>query len=131
MGVLAAIASKLRMQYFGLVRISQRLQPWMLVSAAWTLPAGFAVVNRIAQIHLSGWDPVTTPDLLWEGGYWLLYAFLTPAIFVISKRLPLAQPQLTRRALLHLVISFSTRSTQSLCSYEATTVRLPCAWSSS
>jgi two-component system, LytTR family, sensor kinase len=77
----------------------------MLVSAAWVLPAGFAVINRIVQTHLSGWDPVTARDLVWQGGDWLLYAFLTPAVFVISKRLPLAQPHLTRRALLHFWIS--------------------------
>ncbi|MGH9756062.1 MAG: sensor histidine kinase [Blastocatellia bacterium] len=77
----------------------------MLVSVAWVVPAGFAVINRIAQTRLSGWDPVTARDLLWEGGDWLLYAFLTPAIFAISKRLPLAQPHLTRRALLHLWLS--------------------------
>lgn len=77
----------------------------MLVSAAWVLPAGFAIANRIAQTHLNGWDPVTARDLVWEGGDWLLYAFLTPAVFAISKRLPLAQTRLMRRALLHLLIS--------------------------
>jgi two-component system LytT family sensor kinase len=77
----------------------------MLVSAAWILPAIFAVINRIAQTHLSGWDPVTARDLLWEGGDWLLYAFLTPAVFAVSKRLPLLRPYLTRRALMHLGLS--------------------------
>src|SRR5882672_6775433 len=110
MGVLDALASKFYLQYFDQVRVSQSLQPrplkpWMLVSAAWILPAGFAAINRIAQTHLSGWDPVTTRDLLWESGDWFLYAFLTPAVFAVSKRLPLAQPHLTRRALLHLWIS--------------------------
>jgi two-component system, LytTR family, sensor kinase len=77
----------------------------MLVSAAWILPAGFAAINRIAQTHLSGWDPVTARDLLWESGDWFLYAFLTPAVFSVSKRLPLVKPHLTRRALLHLGFS--------------------------
>src|SRR5215831_13965251 len=104
-GVLDALASGRRLQYFGEVRISQLLKPWMLVSSAWILPAGFAAINRIAQTHLSGWDPVTTRDLLWESGDWFLYAFLTPAVFAVSKRLPMAQPHLTRRALLHLWIS--------------------------
>jgi two-component system LytT family sensor kinase len=105
MVVLAALASRLRLQYFGPVRISQRLQPWMVVSAAWVLPAGFAVVNRVAQTHLRGWDPVTTRDLLWESGDWFVYAFLTPAVFAISQRLPMVRPYLARRALSHLVIS--------------------------
>ncbi|HEY6400034.1 MAG TPA: histidine kinase [Blastocatellia bacterium] len=78
----------------------------MIVSAAWVLPAGFAAVNRVAQTHLNGWDPATTRDLLWEGGDWFLYAFLTPAVFAISKRLPLERPHLMgRRALAHLWIS--------------------------
>src|SRR5262245_31772762 len=87
------------------VRISQRFQPWMLVSAAWIVPAIFAVINRIAQTHLSGLDPVTMRELLWEGGDWLLYAFLTPAVFTISKRLPLVMPHLPWRTLLHMAIS--------------------------
>jgi two-component system, LytTR family, sensor kinase len=77
----------------------------MLVSAAWIVPAAFAAVNRIAQTRLSGWDPATARDLLWESGDWFLYAFLTPAVFAVSKRLPLVRPQLARRAILHLVIS--------------------------
>lgn len=77
----------------------------MLVSAAWVLPAGFAAVNRIAQTRLRGWDPVTARDLLWESGDWLIYAFLTPAVFAISQRLPLVRPHLARRAVSHLVFS--------------------------
>jgi two-component system, LytTR family, sensor kinase len=77
----------------------------MLVSAAWLVPAGFAAINRIAQTHLRGWDPVTTRDLLWEGGDWLLYAVLTPAVFGLSKRLPLTKPHLVWHASLHLVLS--------------------------
>jgi len=77
----------------------------MLVSAAWVLPAGFAAINRIAQTHISGWDPVTARDLLWESGDWFLYAFLTPVVFAISQRLPLVRPYLARRASLHLLIS--------------------------
>jgi two-component system, LytTR family, sensor kinase len=113
--MLATLASMPRLQYFDRVRIYQRLQhrllqpqvpqPWMIVSAAWVLPAGFAAVNRVAQTHLSGWDPVTMRDLLWESGDWFLYAFLTPAVFAVSKRLPMAQPHIARRAMAHLWIS--------------------------
>jgi two-component system, LytTR family, sensor kinase len=83
----------------------QSMKPWMLVSAAWVLPAIFAAVNRIAQTRLAGWDPATARDLLFESGDWFLYAFLTPAVFAVSKRLPLVKPQLARRAFLHLLIS--------------------------
>jgi signal transduction histidine kinase len=77
----------------------------MLVSAAWIVPAGFAAINRIAQTRLNGWDPVTARDLLWESGDWFLYAFLTPAVFAVSKRLPLVRPHVARRASLHFGIS--------------------------
>lgn len=77
----------------------------MLVSAAWIAPAGFAAINCIAQTRLNGWDPVTTRDLLWEGGDWLLYGLLTPAVFGLSKRLPLTGPRLVRNAFLHFVLS--------------------------
>jgi two-component system LytT family sensor kinase len=101
------------LRYFGRVQISQRLlrlqpqipRPWMLVSAAWIVPAGFAAINRIAQTHLNGWNPVTARDLLWESGDWFIYAFLTPAVFAVSKRLPLVRPHLAWRTLLHLGLS--------------------------
>lgn len=99
------------LRYFDRVRIAQRfqslqpLQPWLLVSAAWIVPAGFAALNRIAQTHLRGWDPVTTRDLLWEGGDWLLYGLLTPAVFALSRRLPLTAPRLVQHAFLHLILS--------------------------
>lgn len=77
----------------------------MIVSAAWIVPAVFAVINRIAQARLQGWQRATLRELLFEFGDWLLYAFLTPAVFAISKRWPLTRPHLTRRAILHFFFS--------------------------
>ena len=77
----------------------------MIVSAAWIVPAVFAVINRIAQARLRGWEPATTRELLFEFGDWLLYAFLTPGIFAISKRWPLARPIRAHRVVLHLLFS--------------------------
>ena len=77
----------------------------MIVSAAWVVPAVFAVINRIAQAHLQDWGPATIRELLFEFGDWLLYAFLTPGVFAISKRWPLARPHLVRRITLHLLFS--------------------------
>ena len=77
----------------------------MIVSAAWVVPAVFAVINRIAQAHLQDWGPATIRELLFEFGDWLLYAFLTPGVFAISKRWPLARPHLARRITLHLLFS--------------------------
>jgi two-component system, LytTR family, sensor kinase len=77
----------------------------MIVSAAWILPAAFAAINRIAQARLQGLEPATARDLLWVSGDWFLYAFLTPGVFVISRRWPLARPHLVRRGVLHLAFS--------------------------
>lgn len=75
------------------------------MSAAWIVPAVFAVINRIAQARLQGWQPATLRELLFEFGDWLLYAFLTPFVFAISKRWPLTRPHLVRRAVLHFFFS--------------------------
>lgn len=77
----------------------------MIVSAAWIVPAAFAVLNRVAQAWLQGWEPATLRELLFEFGDWLLYGFLTPFVFAISKRWPLARPRLWRRILFHLFMS--------------------------
>jgi two-component system, LytTR family, sensor kinase len=77
----------------------------MIVSAAWIVPAAFAAVNRVAQVRLMGWDPVTARDLLWESGDWLVYAFLTPGVFAVSRRWPFTRPHLVRRIFLHFGMS--------------------------
>lgn len=77
----------------------------MIVSAAWIVPAVFAVINRIAQTRLRGWDPATLQELLFEFGDWLLYALLTPFVFAVSRKWPLARPHLVRRAVLHFFFS--------------------------
>jgi two-component system LytT family sensor kinase len=77
----------------------------MIVSAAWILPAVFAVINRIVQARLQGWEPATIRDVLFEGGDWFLYALLTPGVFAVSKRWPLTRPHVVRHALVHLLFS--------------------------
>lgn len=77
----------------------------MLVSAAWIMPAGFALINRIAKTHLEGWDPATARELIFQSGDWFLYAFLTPGVFAVSKRWPLTHTHLARRIVLHLGLS--------------------------
>src|SRR5688572_13230276 len=93
-----------RGRYCGPVR-APRLRPWMIVSAAWILPAVFAAINRIVQAHLQGWEPATIRDVLFEGGDWFLYALLTPGVFAISKRWPFTRTNAVRRALVHVLFS--------------------------
>src|SRR5262245_60627805 len=77
----------------------------MLVSAAWIVPAVFATVNVLAQRRLSGDPPAALGELLFAGGDWLLYAFLTPFVFAISRRWPVSRPHLARHASVQLATS--------------------------
>src|SRR6186713_1665256 len=82
-----------------------RVRPWMIVSVMWLAPAALATVDRIAQSRLSGDALPGVPDLIWAGGDWLVYAFVAPVIFGLSRRWPLARPPLARRTMLHLGLS--------------------------
>ena len=77
----------------------------MLVSAAWIGPAVLGGINEVAQQRLWGAQAVRLSAILFASGDWLLYAFLTPAVFAISERWPLARPHVARNAALHLGIS--------------------------
>jgi len=101
---LIGVARVLDQRYCDAVRMP-RLRAWMIVSAAWIVPAVFAVINRLAQARLQGWEPATARELLFEFGDWLLYAFLTPGVFAVSKRWPLARSHLVWRVLLHLFMA--------------------------
>lgn len=89
-------------------RPAGRLPPvWLLVSAAWLGPAILAAFQAFVQGRLGNREPVTWQSLLWEGGDWLLYAFLTPAAFWAARRFPLTRRQLARNILLHLAASIA------------------------
>jgi two-component system LytT family sensor kinase len=77
----------------------------MLVSAAWIGPALLAAVNEVAQRRLSGEPSPSTSAILFASGDWLVYAFLTPAVFAIAQQWPLSRPHLGRHAVLHGVVS--------------------------
>jgi sensor histidine kinase YesM len=74
----------------------------MLVSAVWIAPAVLATISHIAERRLNGEPAASARDLLWAGGDWLVYAVLTPPIFAVSRRWPIARPHIPRRAVLHL-----------------------------
>lgn len=74
----------------------------MLVSAVWLAPAIFAMISDIAQRRLHG-EPVPRLDeLLWSAGDWLVYAIITPPVFFLTRRWPIARPHIVGRAFLHL-----------------------------
>jgi hypothetical protein len=47
----------------------------------------------------------TWRDLIWEGGDWLIYGLLTPAVFWMGRRYPLTRGALARRIPVHLAAS--------------------------
>jgi two-component system LytT family sensor kinase len=77
----------------------------MLVSAAWIGPAILGGIDVVVQQRLYGEGPVPIRAVIFVTGDWLLYALLTPAVFVIASTWPLARPHLFRRAILHLCAS--------------------------
>jgi sensor histidine kinase YesM len=79
----------------------------MLVSAIWLVPAVLATVNDVAQRRLHGDPPARIDELLWTGGDWLVYAILTPPIFFVTRRWPIARPDIPRRARLHLLFALA------------------------
>ena len=82
-----------------------RLRPWMLVSAAWIGPAILGGLDVVAQHRIWGEGPVDVRRVLFVSLDWLLYALLTPLVFVIAKRWPLSRPHLGTRIPLHLLFS--------------------------
>jgi len=54
------------------------------------------------QGRLGSREPATWRSLLWEGGDWLLYALLTPAVFWFARRYPLTRGEIARRVPIHL-----------------------------
>jgi signal transduction histidine kinase len=85
--------------------VAPRLRPSLIVSAAWIIPAALAVVDVVAQRRLSGEPHADVSQLVFAGGDWLLYACLTPFVFVLSARWPIARPHLPRNAGVHVALS--------------------------
>jgi two-component system, LytTR family, sensor kinase len=77
----------------------------MLVSAAWIVPAIFGGVDAAVQPRLWGSPPAPLGAILFVAGDWLIYALLTPGVFAISQRWPIARPHLLSRVMLHFFVS--------------------------
>lgn len=59
------------------------------------------------QGRLGTREPATWQSIIWEGGDWLLYAFLTPAVFWVARRFPLTRKHLARNVLVHLAAAIA------------------------
>jgi signal transduction histidine kinase len=76
------------------------LPSFVLIFAAWLVPALLSGFNSYMQSRLEG----QPPDWHWvffNSLDWLLYAVLTPFVFRASRRLPLQPPHLARNIALH------------------------------
>jgi two-component system, LytTR family, sensor kinase len=74
---------------------------WVLIVAAWLVPALLSGFNTYMQDRLDG----HAPDWRWvlfSSVDWLLYAVLTPMAFRASRRFPLARPHLARNVAAHI-----------------------------
>ncbi len=79
----------------------------MIVSAAWLAPALLGAVNEIAQLRIRGEPALDVSAILFGAGDWLIYAALTPIVFVFAQRLPLLRPRLARNAAIHLTLALA------------------------
>lgn len=86
---------------------------WLLVSAAWLGPAILAAFQVYAQGRLQG-EPAGWREISWQGGDWLLYALLTPFVFRLARRFPLARGHLARRVPLHFAAAVAFTKAWSL-----------------
>ena len=75
----------------------------MIVSAAWIIPAILGAANELARQRLRGESGVSLAALLAGSGDWLIYALLTPFVFVFSRRVPMLRPNLWRKFTIHVL----------------------------
>lgn len=75
---------------------------WVFVSAAWIGPAILAAFQAYVQGRLGSREPATWRSLIWEGGDWLFYGVLTPAVFWVARRYRLTRGAIARRVPVHL-----------------------------
>ncbi len=74
---------------------------WVLIFAAWLVPALLSGFNTYVQNRLDG-SPPEWRWVLFNSVDWMLYAVLTPLVFRASRRFPLKRPHLAPRIVLHI-----------------------------
>lgn len=84
---------------------SRRPPVWVFISAAWLGPAVLAAFQAYMQGRLGNQSPVDWRSIAWEGGDWLIYALLTPIVFLVARRFPLTRERAARHLPLHLAAS--------------------------
>ncbi len=88
--------------------VTRRQPPvWALVSAAWLGPATLAGLREYLQGQINS-NPGALRSAAFEFGDWLLLALLTPLVFLLARRYPLARGHLVRRVPLHVVAALGS-----------------------
>ncbi len=82
-----------------------RVPIWVLVSAAWLVPAALAMLDDYMQGRLGNGPAPNVWELIWRGADWLLYGALTPVVFAVARRFPLRRGVLGRHLLLHFAFA--------------------------
>ena len=81
-----------------------RLRPWMLVSAAWIIPAILGAIDAAGQQRVWG-GRFDLHAVLFASLDWLLYGAFVPVIFWIAGRWPITRPHIRRHVSLHVLAS--------------------------
>jgi sensor histidine kinase YesM len=81
------------------------MRPWMIVSAAWIVPALLGAVDAVGQ-RIVWNEPLITPGaLLFAGGDWLIYALFTPLVFALAAKWPIVRERRAGSIVVHLIAS--------------------------
>jgi two-component system, LytTR family, sensor kinase len=75
---------------------------WILIFAAWLVPALLAAFNSLVQDGLEG-HPTDWRWVTFNFFDWLAYALLTPLVFRASRRFQLERPHIARNIGIHIV----------------------------
>lgn len=73
-----------------------------LVSAAWLGPAILAAFQVYVEQRVGNWPEASWRNIAFQGGDWLIYAVLTPFVFMLGRRFPLRRGRLWRHTLVHV-----------------------------
>ena len=84
------------------MRSRPSLPPWILISAAWSVPAVLSGFEQYLQGPVFGQPPAPWRSVLYNAFDWFLYALLTPVVLRAGRRFPLRRPFLVRHVLIHI-----------------------------
>jgi sensor histidine kinase YesM len=80
---------------------------WLVIAGVWMVPALLAASETYLFWRIGGRDYPFWRALVMEGPAWLVYAALTPLVFVLGRRLPIQRAHLVRNLALHLAVSLT------------------------